>query len=222
MPNSDAPAPRPFPLPCLRCLLCLLCAVCLWGLAACSGGSEEQITLLTGYDFGMRKSDVASRAGAATCPDDAERLCRRQPTMLFKIYWEQRFRFKNDKLVAVELRHSNSKEVQATIDGWLDGGYRYMPMLVKSEGQELDILAALRQYGKDVTRQAVRQFVKAMPLTATTTYIYGDFKRKNHLLTNARSHADLMARAPRDFILIEESVSDDAISLTFRAPVAEK
>ena len=200
--------------------LVLFCLVLV--LSACGGErkKEERITLLQGYDYGMGKKLVAERAGAGPCPDDADSLCRRQPFSLFKILWEQRFTFRNDSLVAVELRYRNTREVQSLVDKWLDGGYRYMPTLVSSDGRDFDILAMLKQYGKDMTRQAVQNFVKSTPLNATTTYFYGDFERKNQLLTGAKSHADILARAPRDFVAIEESVNDERISLKFHAPIA--
>lgn len=221
MPNPDASTQLQhvraavFPL----LVLCLALALC-----ACGGErkKEDKITLSYGYDYGMPRAEVARKAVADTCPDDPDSLCRRQPASLFKIQWEQRFRFRKDRLVAVELKHRNTKEVQTLIDKWLDSGYRYMPTLVKCEGRELDILAMVKQYGRDTTRQAVQQFLKGTPLNATTTYIYGDFERKQALLTGAKNHATVLARAPRDFILIEESVNEESITLTFTAPAADK
>lgn len=204
----------------LPLLLCLVLT-----LPACGGGErrkKDSIILLHGYAHGMPRTEVARKAVTDICPDDAESLCRRQPASLFKIQWEQRFRFKNDRLVAIELKHRNTKEVQALIDKWLDSGHRYMPTLVKSDGRELDILAMVKQYGRETTRQSVQHFLKGTPLNATTTYIYGDFARKQTLLTGAKNHATVLARAPHDFILIEESINEESITLTFWAPAADK
>lgn len=208
-----------------RRTFCLFLCAMLLVLSACSEKptqKKENITLLFGFDYGMSRAEVAKRANADRCTDDLDSLCR-QATSLFKYQWEQRFHFgKDNKLVSVELRRANSKEVQATINKWLDSGYRFMPLLVKSDGREIDILAMVKQYGRDVTRQAIQDFLKSTPLDATTTYIYGDFERKQALLTGAQSYAVVLARAPRDFILIEESVSEDNITLLFRAPSAGK
>ncbi len=205
--------------------LCLLLCAALLGLPACSdkpAPKKERITLLYGFDYGMSRAEIARSAGADRCSDDLDSLCSRQPASFFKYQWDQRFHFRNDKLVAVEIRRKNSKDVQTTINKWLDSGYRFMPTLVQSNGQEMDILALVKQYGRDVTRQAIQDFLKSTPLDATTTYVYGDFDRKQALLTGAKNHATVLARAPRDFILIEESVNEETITLIFRAPAAEK
>ena len=205
-------------------LVLLFCLTSL--LVACSeqppASKKEKITLLYGFDYGMSRAEVAKSAGADRCSDDLDSLCRREPASFFKYQWDQRFHFRKDKLAAVELRRKNSKDVQTTINKWLDSGYRFMPTLLQSDGRELDILAMVKQYGKDATRQIIQDFLKGTPLNATTTYIYGDFERKQALLTGAKTHATVLARAPRDFILIEESVSEDSITLVFRAPAAEK
>lgn len=209
-----------------RALICLLLCCLLSLIAGCSEQpperKKERITLLFGFDYGMSRAEVAKSAGAGRCSDDLDSLCRREPASFFKYQWDQRFYFQRDKLVAVELRRNNSKDVQTTVNKWLDSGYRFMPTLVKSDGREMDILALVKQYGRDVTRQAVQDFLKSTPLDATTTYIYGDFDRKQALLTGAKNHATVLARAPRDFILIEESVNEETISLIFRAPAAER
>lgn len=208
-----------------RALSCLLLCVLLLAIAACGGQparKKEKITLLYGFDYGMSRTEVAKRAGAGRCTDDLDSFCSRQPASFFKYQWDQRFHFRNDKLVAVELRRNNSKDVQTTVNKWLDSGYRFMPTLVKSDGREMDILALVKQYGRDVARQAIQDFLKSTPLDATTTYIYGDFDRKQALLTGSANHATVLARAPRDFILIEESVNEESITLIFRAPAAEK
>ena len=187
-------------------------------LCACDGGGT--IELFEGFTYGMPVNEVMRKAEVFPCPDDRRMLCRRSPAALFKTSWEQRFLFSSERLVAVRLITKETPKIRDDVNKWLDSGYRYMPVLIMSGGAKLDVLATLKAQGREGTREAIRQFARRTARDDKTTYLYLDFDKRENLLNDAASYADLAAHAPRDLRGIEQTVEDEILCLTFIAPIA--
>ena len=195
----------------------LLCV--LFSLTGCE--QETRIYLYGQFYYGMTYEDVQQETQSTYCADDLNQLCRPNLVPFFRESWQQRFYFRRDRLIAVELTHHDLEKARPLVDSWLDSGYRYLPVSISSAGQELDLFAEIRRYGKEGARQAVHAFTRATAQDRETTYLYLDLDRREDLLNSMNSLAMIFATAPRDLVGIEETVNEHAISIRFCAPIAE-
>ena len=203
-----------------RFLLATCLLLLLFFLQACTEDANR-IYLYGQFYYGMPIKEVLNETQSTECSDNFNHLCRRNLVPFFKESWYQRFIFSKDRLVGVQLTHTDPKKVRGLIDGWLDSGYRYIPVAIKSAGRELDLYAEIRISGKEGARKAVQEFSRETARDLHNDYIYLDLDRRENLLNKMYSYQMILNSGPRDLIGIEESVDDKYISITFIAPVAE-
>lgn len=189
----------------------------------CSGCEDEQtrIDLFDGYFYGMPYSDVKERSRAVECANDPANLCRPTPVSFFKEAWYQRFIFKEKRLLAVEIINLKPETIEPIINPWLDSGYRFIPVLIKSGGLQLDLFAAMRSAGKEGARRAVLEFNKATASDLQNEYLYFDLQDREHCLDAMNSYGAILHYGPRDLIGISETMNEKEFILSFHAPVAE-
>lgn len=203
-----------------RSCLWLIALLVLLFLQACDD-DQKQIYLYDQYYYGMTKDQVRELATVSPCQDNLNDLCRHNTVPFFRETWYERFLFRHDRLVGVQLAHTDQKKATKLINSWLDSGYRYMPVAVISAGQELDLFAEIKFAGKEGARQAVNRFTKATARDLQTTYLYLDLTGREEILNQFSSFHDILARAPRDIIGIEQIVNERFVIINFIAPIAE-
>ncbi|MBQ7739287.1 MAG: hypothetical protein IJT59_06515 [Desulfovibrionaceae bacterium] len=200
------------------CLL-LITLILIFFLQAC--GDDEKIILYDQYYYGMTRAQVEDLATVTACRDNPYDLCRENAIPFFREIWYERFIFRQDRLVCVQLIHTEPKKAAKLINSWLDSGYRYMPVAINSDGKELDLFAEIKYSGKEGARQAVHNFTRATARDPETTYLYLDLVGREEILNNYSSFHDILANAPRDIIGIEQTVKDKYLIINFIAPMAE-
>lgn len=191
----------------------------LFLLQACSDSGK--IYLYGEFYYGMPIEEVRESTDSTECADNYNDLCRRNQVPFFRESWYQRFIFLRNRLVGVQLAHLEPEKVRQLIDKWLDSGYHYIPVAIRSGGKELDLYAEIRISGKEGARKAVHDFTRETAQDSQTSYLYLDFERREKMLNKFYSFQTILANAPRDLLGIEESVDDHMITITFKAPVAE-
>lgn len=199
-----------------RCFLLLL----LLFVAACESKASK-IELYDSFYYGMSYKDVQKQSLAVECANSLDSLCRPTPVPFFKVAWYQRFNFRRNKLISIDLISLDPEKTSQLVNGWLDSGYRYVPVLMTSGGKRLDILAAMRTAGKEGARRAVHAFLRETASDLENTYLYLDLENHEESLKGLHSYQAVLQNAPRDIIGIEQTVNDKECILTFRAPIAE-
>ena len=203
---------RCFALVTFLCLSVLLCA--------CEE-EKPKIMLFEQYYYGMPFKEVQARSQAAYCRDSFDSLCRPNPVTFFRESWYQRFLFKRERLVAVQLISRKPDTSRKLIDTWLDTGFRFMPVSITSGGKQLDLFAALKATGKEGARKAVHNFTRATAADLEMIYLYLDLQGKENALNNFNNLSGIFNRGPRDIVAIEEKVNDKEIIVSFIAPIAD-
>ncbi|MBR4741434.1 MAG: hypothetical protein IK079_00855 [Desulfovibrio sp.] len=200
-------------------LLCVLCLVLSLFLQSCNEG--ERIYLYDQFYYAQPLQEIKKLTSAEYCRDDRTSLCRKNPVPFFRASWYQRFLFRQERLVGVQLIHLDPDKARKLIDPWLDGGYHYLPVAIRSAGKELDLFAEIKTVGKEGARKAVNAFSRATATDQESTYIYVDLTRREHILDSMFSFHTILASGPRDLLGIEEKVNNKMLSINFFAPVAE-
>ncbi|MBQ7608959.1 MAG: hypothetical protein IJU76_13485 [Desulfovibrionaceae bacterium] len=200
----------------VRCFLVILLL-----LAAACESDAPKIELYDGYYYGMSYKDVRARSLAVECDNSLDSLCRPTPVPFFKVSWYQRFNFRSDRLLSIDLISLEPKKTSPLINGWLDSGYRFVPVLMTSGGKQLDIYAAMVREGKEGARRAVHAFLRSTAQDLENTYLYIDFQDHEEQLKGLHSYQAILNYAPRDILGVEQTVNDTECILTFRAPIAE-
>ncbi|MBQ7618129.1 MAG: hypothetical protein IJS50_04575 [Desulfovibrio sp.] len=187
---------------------------------ACDGDSA-QINLFDQYYYGMSFKDVQERSQAVYCKDNLDSLCRPNPVPFFRESWYQRFLFRRDRLYAVQLISQSPDKVQPIINGWLDAGYRFLPVAITSGGKQLDLFAAIKVAGKEGARKAVNSFTKATAQDLQCVYLYLDLLDHENSLDSFKSFREILRKGPRQLVGIEQMVDEKEMVLSFIAPIAE-
>ncbi len=200
----------------VRCFLVLLILL----VTACESNAPK-IALFDDFYYGMSHKDVQKKSLAVECANSLDSLCRPTPVPFFKVSWYQRFNFRRNKLISVELISLDPKTTSQLVNGWLDSGYRYVPVLMTSGGRKLDIFAAMQASGKEGARKAVHAFLRETASDLENTYLYLDLDKHEDSLRGLNSYQAILRNAPRDIIGIEQTVNDKECILTFKAPIAE-
>ena len=193
-------------------------------LVFCSAACESEptkIVLFDQYYYGMPFKEVQERSQSVYCKDNLDNLCRPNPVPFFKESWYQRFLFRRERLIAVQLISQTPDKVQPLINNWLDSGYRFMPVSMTSGGKQLDLLAAIKTSGKEGARKAVHSFTRATAQDLQTVYLYLDVLGKEDVLNAFPSFRALLKSGPRDIVGIEQMVNEKEIIVSFIAPIAE-
>ena len=201
------------------CLLFIL-LISLTFVSACDEDKQE-IYLYDQYYYGMTREQVKKLATVSPCQDNMNQLCRHNLVPFFRTTWHQRFIFKHDRLVGVQLAHTDPDKASKLINSWLDSGYRYLPVAIISDGKELDLFAEIKFSGKEGARQAVLNFTRATAQDRESTYLYLDLDGREDVLNNYRSFHDILSYAPRDIVGIEQIVNEKFVIINFIAPIAE-
>ncbi|MBQ7586177.1 MAG: hypothetical protein IJU40_08035 [Desulfovibrionaceae bacterium] len=188
-------------------------------LQACE--DDKRIYLYDQFYYAMPRAEVEELAIVSPCQDKPSTLCRHNPVPFFRESWYQRFIFRKDRLVGVQLIHLDPKKASKLVDSWLDAGYRYMPVALISAGQELDLFAEIKVAGKEAARQAVERFVRQTANDRESIFLYLDLDKREDLLDSYYNFHTILANAPRDIIGIEESIDEKYLTINFIAPVAE-
>ncbi|MCR5814974.1 MAG: hypothetical protein K6G15_10870 [Desulfovibrio sp.] len=199
-------------------LLVMLCSTVL--LTACEK-EKPKIMLFEQYYYGMPFKEVQAQSQATYCRDSFDSLCRPNTVTFFRESWYQRFLFKRERLVAVQLISRKPAQTRKTIDNWLDTGFRFMPVSITSGGKQLDLFAAIRSTGKEGARKAVYNFTRATAADLEMVYLYLDLQGKENALNSFSNLSAIFNKGPREIVGIEEKVNDKEIVISFIAPIAD-
>ncbi|MBO4336303.1 MAG: hypothetical protein J5846_10840 [Desulfovibrio sp.] len=206
-----------------RCLavLSLLLVLCSTVLVTACEKEKPKIMLFEQYYYGMPFKDVQTLSKATYCQDTFDSLCRPNPVTFFRESWYQRFLFKRERLVAVQLINRKPEQARKLIDTWLDTGFRFMPVSITSGGKQLDLFAAIKSTGKEGARKAVYNFTRATAADLEMVYLYLDLQGKENALNSFGNLSSIFNKGPRDLVGIEERVNDKEIVVSFIAPIAD-
>lgn len=199
-----------------RCFLVLLLLL----VVACEN-KPTRIKLYDAFYYGMTYQDVQKKSLAVECANNLDSLCRPTPIPFFKVAWYQRFNFRRNKLISVDLISLDPKKTSLLVNGWLDSGYRYVPVIMESDGKRLDILAAMRTAGREGARRAVHAFMRETASDLENSYLYLDLDEHEESLKGLNNYQAVLQHAPRDIVGIEQKINDKECILTFKAPIAE-
>ena len=202
-----------------RCLL-YVAALCLLLRCACQDESKK-IRLFEDFYYGMSYQDVLDACDATECADRMDSLCRRNPIIFFREIWYQRFNFRRNRLISIDIINLTPAKVAPIINGWLDSGRRFVPVLLSSGGKQLDVFAAMKQAGKEGARRAIWDFYRATSQDLNTDYLYLDLQNREDCLDSMNSYTAILRYGPRDLVGVEQITTDTMCTLTFTAPIAE-
>ncbi|MCR4666495.1 MAG: hypothetical protein K5657_04275 [Desulfovibrio sp.] len=197
-----------------------LCILVLLFLSSCDE-APKKIYLYGDFYYGMSHREVQKMTNAVSCKDSFDNLCRPNPVPFFQKAWYQRFLFRQNRLYAVQMIHTEPNKVDKIINTWLDSGYRYLPVAILSGGKQLDLFAVMKRSTREVARKAVNDFTRMTAKDLQSKYIYLDLTGREDCLNAMDSLSTILRKAPRDIIGIEQTVNDKELIIGFTAPIAE-